>query len=91
MTIPTFPITELNLTAAQHELLEDGLDTFDKLVDYLDTYGSFESINGIGPIFNKALVDEINKVLKEEGFLDEEVVEEPPRRGRPPKKAMEKR
>lgn len=58
-------IQELNLTLAEPELLEEGLDTFDKLMDYLEEHGSFELIKGIGPVTNKEILSAIEKTLSE--------------------------
>lgn len=71
--------TDLNLTLAEDELLAEGLDTFDKLMDYLAEHGSFEPINGIGPVTNKEILNAIEETLKAKPQVTVEIKTDSPK------------
>lgn len=55
--------TEMKLPPlAEKELLEEGLDTFDKVTAYHLANGTFEGISGIGPVTNKSIIDKIIEI-----------------------------
>jgi len=58
-------IAELNLASAiVDELTEEGLTTLNQLITYLDANGTFEVINGIGPVYDAAILSAIEETLE---------------------------